>query len=119
VEAGLTVGARRRAQRPVQPVRPRVVGTLQRFALSRAACDDVTPMTADVDERTQDAVARACNHYGNLSGNGREERALLRDLAGMADVLPATREDARTLAAQHVGVGVPAPRKRSLHGCEL
>src|SRR5438874_13087084 len=40
VEAGLTVGARRRAQRAVQPVRPGVVWTLQRLALSRAACDD-------------------------------------------------------------------------------
>jgi hypothetical protein len=53
----------------------------------------MTAVSADVQEGSQDAVSRASNHYGNLACGRGEEGALLRDLSGMADVLPRARED--------------------------
>jgi hypothetical protein len=76
-------------------------------------------VTADVHEGSQDAVSRASNYNGNLAGDRGEEGALIRDLSGMADVLPRTREDPLPLAPQDFGVGVPRPGQRRLHGCEL
>ncbi len=119
LEAGLAVRPRRRAQRPVEVVRPRVVRALQRRARPRPRGNDVTPVPADVEEGAELSVSRARDHDGDLPRRGREEASVLRDLAGVTDVLPGAREDALVLAAKHLGVGVPAPRKRPFHVLEL
>src|SRR5439155_18816052 len=110
-EPGLALGARRRAQPAVESVRPGVVGTLESLARALAACHDVAPVAAHVEERPQLAVARPRHHHGDLAGDGREERALLGDLAEVADVLPGAREDPLPLSAQDLGIRVPGPGK--------
>ena len=119
LEARLAIGTRRRAQRAVEPVRPGVVRALQRLAPARAGREHVTAVPAHIHERTQPAVSRACNNNRDLAGGAGKERALLGNLAGMADVLPAAGEDALAFPAQHLRVGVPGPRERPLHGLEL
>jgi hypothetical protein len=119
LEAELAVGAGRRAQRPVEVVGPGVVRALERLPPRAAVRDDVPAVPAHVQERAQYAVSRACNQYGNLAGGGGEVGTGLRDLACMTDVLPRTREDALALAAQDIGIRIPAPGQRPLHGCEL
>ena len=52
VEAGLAVGARRRAERAVEAVRPRVVRALERLAPPRALATGAA-VAADVQERAQ------------------------------------------------------------------
>src|SRR5213078_2164610 len=102
VEAGLAVRARRRPQRAVEPVRPRVVWALQGLAPAGAGGDDVAAVPADVEERSEPAVARACNHYGNLSGGRGEVGAVALELPGVAGVLPGAREDPLPLAPQRL-----------------
>src|SRR6185312_210112 len=102
LEAGLAVGPRGGAQGAVEAVGPRVIRALKRLALSGAVRDDMAAMTAHVQEGTGYAVARACNHNGNLSGDGGEERAGLGELARVTNVLPGAREDPLPLAAQHL-----------------
>ena len=118
IEPRLAIRAWRCAQPPVERVRPSVVRALQRLARTGPAGHDVPAVTTDVEERSQFSVARACNHYGDLAGGGRE-KAGLSDLAGVARVLPRARKDPLTLAPQDVGIRVPSPRQRLLHAREL
>src|SRR5919198_85976 len=107
LEAGLAVRARRRAQRPVQRVRPGVVRALEGLASPLAGGDDVAAVPADVHEGPKHAVSRACNYYGNLAGDRGEVGAVFGHLSRMADVLPAAGKDPLALAAKDLGVGVP------------
>ena len=115
VEAGLAIRARRSPQPAVEAVRPRVVGTLERLPLARAAGDDVSAVPADVEERPQLAVTRACNNYRDLAGSRCEEASGFPDLSQVTRVLPGAGENPLALAAQHVGVGIPGPGQRPLH----
>ena len=72
-------------------------------------------VAADVQEGAELAVARACNYYGNLAGDGGEVRTVVTELPRVAGVLPGAGEDPLTLSPQDVGIGVPRPGKRRLH----
>ena len=63
--------ARRRAQRAVEPVRPRVVVALKRRAAPRARDDLGAAVAADVDQRAQHAVAIAHHHHAARRRRGR------------------------------------------------
>src|SRR5262245_16659376 len=115
VEARLAIGPRSGAQGAVEPVRPRVVRALERLARAGPARDDVAAMATDVEEGANVSLARACNNYGNLAGDGGEVGAVLRELALVADVLPGARKDALVLTAQHGRVAVPGPGQRPFH----
>jgi hypothetical protein len=119
IEAGLGVRPRRCAEVAIEVVRPRVIRTLEGTAVPFAARDDVAAMPADVEEGAQLPVVCACDDDGDLARSRREERAVVGYLAGMADVLPRPREDPFVLAAEDVGIGVPRPWQRPLHGREL
>ena len=71
VEARLAVGARRAAQRAVQPVRPGVVGALDRLAPGVAVAERMAAVPADVDEPAQLAVAGTREDDGERAGQGR------------------------------------------------
>ena len=81
VEAGLTVRARRRAQRPVELVRPRVVVALERRAFTAAVGEHRPAVPADVQERTELAVAVARDDDRHASRIGRDERLRVRPRA--------------------------------------
>jgi hypothetical protein len=71
-------------------------------------------MPADVEERAQLTVAGVRDDDRHASGAGGEEGSRLRCLASVSDVLPGRAEDQLVLAAQDLGVRVPAIRKRVL-----
>jgi hypothetical protein len=75
-------------------------------------------VAADVEERRQLAVPRACNNYRDLADGGGEE-ARLRDLSHVARVLSGSGEDLLTLTAQDFRIGIPGPGQRPLHAREL
>ena len=114
-EVRLLVRPRRRAERAVEAVRPRVVRALQRLALALALGDREAAVAADVEERAQLAVACARDDHRRLPRAPREERPRLGKLPEMADVLPRGAEDPLLLAAQDLRIRVPAIRKRRLH----
>ena len=113
VEARLAVGARRAAQRAVQPVRPGVVGALDRLAPGVAVAERMASVPADVDEPAQLAVAGTREDDGERAGQGRGQLAGLGELVEARGVLPAAREDPLLLDAQHRRVGVPVVRQRA------
>jgi hypothetical protein len=76
-------------------------------------------VATDVEEATQLAVARTRDDDGNLAGGRGEIGPVLGDLSRMADVLPRARKDSLSLTAENVGVGIPGPGQRLLHGREL
>src|SRR3954447_4713934 len=115
VEPGLAIRARGSAQPPVEAVGPRVVGTLERLPRPRAGGNDMSPVPADVEERPQLAVPRACNNYRDLARRRREESARVSDLSQVARVLPGAGEDSLALAAKNVRIGIPGPGQRPLH----
>src|SRR4029077_2370924 len=100
---------RRSPQPSVEAVRPRVVGTLERLPLARAAGDDVSAVPAAVEEPPQLAVPPACNNYRDLAGRRSEEAAGFSDLSQVTRVLPGAGENPLALAAQDIGVGIPGP----------
>ncbi len=114
-EARLLVRARRGAQRAVEAVRPRVVRALERLALALALGDLEAAVAADVEKRAHLAVLRAGHDDRRAAGLRREERARLRKLPEVADVLPGRAEDALLLAAQDLRIRVPAVGERRLH----
>src|SRR5205085_10007186 len=115
-KAGLFVRPRRAAECAVEPVRPRVVRALERLALALAHGDRRPAVAAHVHERAQLAVSRARDHYGCHRRPAGEVRARLRQQAEVPDVLPRWAEDQLTLATEDLRIGVPAVRKRGLHG---
>ena len=114
-EVGELLRARRAPERAVEPVRPRVVGALDRLALARPLGDREAAVPADVQEGAQLAVARARDDDRRAARARRRVRAGLRQLAEMPGVLPRRAEDALLLAAQDLRVAVPAVRERFLH----
>ena len=111
LETRLAVGSRRRAQHPVEVVRPRVVRALQRLATALAFADERASVAAHVEERAELAVVAAHDEHGDVAGACCDEARGLRDLVGARDVLPAAAEDAFLLGGQHRRVDVPAPRE--------
>src|SRR5205823_2666606 len=72
VEAGLALRPRRRPERAVEVVRPRVVGALQRRTTTRLL-DDLRPaMTADVEKGAERPGAVADDDHGGCAGEARE-----------------------------------------------
>ena len=69
-------------------------------------------MPADVEEGARPVVA-AHDEDRYVTGPGREALAGSLRLSHMPDVLPGVAEDPLLLAAQHVGIGVPAPRNHA------
>src|SRR6185437_3752232 len=118
-EVRLLVRARRGAERAVEPVRPRVVGALERLALPGALGQREAAVPADVEERPQLAVARPRHDDGSGSGARREERAGFRQLPEMPGVLPRRAEDPLLLAAENLGVPVPAVGESALDWLSL
>jgi len=114
-EVGLLLRPWRGPQRSVEPVRPRVVRTLQRLAPSFAFGDDEASMPADVHERAQHVVARARHDHGRAGCAAGEVRAGLRQPAAVADVLPRRSKDELLLAAEDLRIRVPAVGERVLH----
>src|SRR5439155_18432076 len=76
-------------------------------------------MPADVEEGAQLAVAHTRDDDRRAARTRRDVGAGLRQLARMTGVLPRRAEDALLLAAQNLGVGIPAVRERSLHSLNL
>ena len=111
----LPAGARRRAQRAVEPVRPRVVVALKRRAAPGARDDLRAAVAADVDQRAQHAVAVAHHHHGHVAGAAGEVGARLGHQSKVAGVVPRGGEQPRALGRQHLGVGVPAVGQRGGH----
>ena len=101
------------AQRAVEAVRPRVVRALERLAPARALGDGEAAMAADVHERTQHVVARACHDDRRAARVTGEVHARLRELPDVPGVLPRVAEDPLLLAAQDLGIRVPAVRERA------
>ena len=87
------VGARRRAQRAVEAVGPRVVVALQRRAAPGARHDLRAAVAADVDERAQLAVAIAHDDDRHVARAAGEVRAGLGDEAEVPGVVPGRREE--------------------------
>src|SRR6266536_13496 len=112
VEAGLAVGARRRAQRSVEGVRPGVVAALDRLAPAAAVDEHRAAMPADVQECLQLALLVADDEDRDAAGVRRQERTGLGDLVGPAGVLPGAREDPGALAAAGLLVAVPGEWER-------
>jgi hypothetical protein len=94
------------AQRPVQVVRPGVIGALERLAVARLLDDDRPAVPADVDERPLLAVLALDEQDGHLPGPTGDDVARL---AEAADVVPGAAEDRLLLARQHRRVAVPVP----------
>ena len=121
-EVRLALGPRRGAERAVEPVRPRVVGALERLAPPGPADDRVAAVPADVDEGVQVAVAAAGDDDRDVAGGRGEVRAALGHLAGVVGVLPRATEDPFLLEPEDLCVGVPRPgegrrpRRHRLHG---
>jgi len=76
-------------------------------------------VAADVDERAQLLVTRARHDDRRAPGAAGEERARLRELPAVADVLPGETKNELLLAAEDLGVGVPTVREGALHGENL
>ena len=102
-EVGELLRARRAPKRAVEPVRPRVVGALDRLALARALCDREAAVPADVEEGAELAIACACDDDRRAAGARGRVRAGLRQLAEMPRVLPRSAEDALLLAPRISG----------------
>ena len=113
-KAGLFVRPRRAAECAVEPVRPRVVRALERLAGLLSLGDGEAAVAADVDEAAQHAVEVARDDDRRPAHLGREV-AGLRELPGVADVLPGRSEDPLLLAAQDLRIRVPGVRQRRLH----
>ena len=112
VEAGLALGARRLEQAAVEPVRPRVVGTLQRLAVPGALHDDVAAMAADVDEALELALLVPDEDDRDGPGLGGEVVAGLAHLGRHAGVLPGVLEDPLALEREDGAVRIPARGQR-------
>ena len=111
VDPAFAVRARRRDQSAVEPVRPRVVGALERRSPPGAFADDRASVPADVEERAELVLLVADEHHGDVSHARRTERAGLRDLVRPAGVLPEAAEDPLLLEPEGGGIDVPAPGK--------
>jgi hypothetical protein len=96
-----------------------VVAALERLAAAGAIGYGEPTVPADVEERAQPAVSGMRDDDGDLPSRRSEERARLRQVARVADVLPRAAEDLLPLAAQGALVRIPAPRQRPLHASEL
>ena len=112
LEARLAVRARRRAERAVEPIRPRVVVALDRLAAAAALGQDRPPVAADVQEGAELAFGGAGDEQRDAAGVGRQVRAGLGDLIRASAVLPGAREDARPFPAERRLVAVPGERER-------
>jgi hypothetical protein len=112
VEARLALRPRRRPQRPVQVVRPGVVGALEGVPAAGPLGDDVAPVPADVDEPPERLVAVADDDHGDAAREGGEVRPGLGDEVGAPRVLPGATEDPFLLEPEHGRVGVPVGRQR-------
>ena len=110
---GLAVGARRRAERAVELVRPGVVGALERLAPALALADERAAVAADVQERAQLGVLAADDDDRDPARVAGEERTRLGDLVGAAGVLPGSPEDPLALEPQDGRVGVPVEGDRA------
>src|SRR5918996_1439753 len=113
VDAALALGSRRREQLSVEAVRPRVVRALEGRAPAGAAADDGAPVPADVEERAELSLIIADDDDGDVADPGSGERARLRYVAGVADVLPRRAEDALALELEDGGIRVPGPGQRA------
>src|SRR3984893_7246653 len=111
--------ARRRAQRAVEAIRPRVIRTMQRLALAGSLHDPEPSVATDVQEGAQLAVARARHGNGRTARPRREKRSGTRHLSEVARVLPGGAEDLLLLPPQDLGIDVPAVRERFLHSPNL
>jgi hypothetical protein len=118
VEAGLAVGAGRRAQAPVETVRPGVVAALERGASSLPLRHLEPAVAADVHEGAKLVVAVAGDDDRHETGAPGEVAARLGDLPGVPDVLPGATEDALLLGPQNCVVDVPGPGIRLASGHE-
>ncbi len=116
VESRLAVPAWCRAQRPVEVVRPRVVGALQRLAPADTVAEQVAAVPADVHERAERVVAAADEDDRDVAGPGRDERPRFGQVPGVADVLPGAPEDPLLLESGHRRVDVPVPGDRAAAG---
>jgi hypothetical protein len=79
----------------------------------------VAPMTTHVHEGTEPTVARACNHYGDLTRRRCEIGTVFPDLSCVADVLPRVREDPLAFTTKDFRVDIPRPGQSPLHAPEL
>ena len=116
VEADLPVGARRRAQRSVEVVGPRVVGALDRLAPLLPLAQNGAAVAAHVDEAVQLVVAPAREDDGHVTGLHRDHAAGLGHLRERPGVLPRVGEDPLLLDAEHGRIHVPVVRKRPCVG---
>ena len=91
---------------------------LDRRALPGALGEHRAAVPADVDERTQRALVVAGHDDRDAAGVGREERSGFGHLVGTAAVLPAAREDPRSLAPQQPLVDVPRERQGLGTACD-
>src|SRR4029450_7723401 len=104
------------AERAVEPIRPRVVRALNRLPAALSLDEERSAVAADVEERAWPLLVPDDEHR-HLAGPGCKPVADVVDAPRMADVLPRPPEDAPLLAAEDIGVGIPAPRDR--HGPNL
>ena len=109
VDPALLVPARRSDEATVEPVRPRVVRTLERLTPARALAYERTAVAADVQERTQRVLLVAHEDDRNVPDGRGSERAGLGHVALVPDVLPRAPEDALALELEHGRIRVPAP----------
>ena len=118
-EVRLLIRARRRAQRAVELVRPRVIRALERRALALALGDRETAMPTHVHQRAQLPVAGARHDHRRLPRARREERPRPGQLAQVSDVLPRRAEDPLLLPAQYLRIRVPPIGKRRFDDANL
>ena len=96
-------------QPAVEPVRPCVVRALQRLSAPLPLADDRAAVPADVEERAERVLTVADDDHRDVSDPCRRERARLRHLSRVPDVLPRAAEDALSLELEDGGIRVPAP----------
>ena len=109
VDPALPVPARRSDEAAVEPVRPRVVGTLERLTSARALSHERAAVAADVEEGTQRVLLVAHEDDRNVPDRRGCDRAGLGHVALVPDVLPRAPEDALALEPKHGRIRVPAP----------
>ena len=115
LEALLPLGARRGPERAVEPVRPRVVGALDRLSGPVALGEQRAAVATDVEEGANPLLG-ADDEHRDVARPGGEAIPDALHPSRVADVLPRPPEDVLLLAAQDLRIGVPAPGQCARRG---
>src|SRR6266508_1048523 len=115
VEAGLALRAGRGPKGAVEAVRPGVIRALDGRLAAVALDEERAAVAADVEEGAE-PVVRAHDEDRHVAGPRGKALSRLLGPPGVADVLPRPAKDALLLPAQHLRIGVPAPRQGARGG---